>query len=298
MKAKKLVASLVMSSMIAGSAFALETDASVTTAAQISTVYQVKSGETLWSISKKQGVSVDSIKKWNRLPSDKIVTGQKLTIYKPSTSVKGARAVLSWPSKTYIVKSGDTFSSIARKYGTTVSALLKYNYMSSSSNWLNAGQKIAINGYAPRNFSVIPGESASPARVGKLVDWFKDGQYILTKNKVFTIVDKRTGKQFKVKMMGGYNHSDVEPVAKSDTDAMKSLFGGKWTWSPRPVVIYVDGMNIAGSLSGMPHSFDTVSANGVAGHYDLYLANSKPHKEGASTSYVQQHERAVQEAAK
>ncbi len=40
-----------------------------------------------------------------------------------------------------------------------------------------------------------------------LVDWFRDGQYLLKRNDIFTIVDFATRKQFTVKVMGGYNHS-------------------------------------------------------------------------------------------
>ena len=48
-------------------------------------------------------------------------------------------------------------------------------------------------------------------------------------------------------------------------------------------------MNIAGSLSGMPHSFDTTPNNSVIGHFDLYLKNSLPHSGSTSQTYVQQH---------
>ncbi len=69
---------------------------------------------------------------------------------------------------------------------------------------------------------------------------------------------------------------------------MKSIFS-TWNWTPRPVVIFKNGMNIAGSLSGMPHSFDTTTSNGVIGHFDLYLKNSIPHGGSVSQTYVKQH---------
>ena len=89
-------------------------------------------------------------------------------------------------------------------------------------------------------------------------------------------------------MLGGFNHSDVEPLTTQDTDTMKQIFG-TWTWTPRPVVIFHNGMNIAASLSGMPHSFDNTPNNGVTGHFDLYLKNSIPHASETSGAYVQQH---------
>lgn len=44
--------------------------------------YVVKKGDTLYSISKTYGVSVDNIKKWNNLTSDLIQPGQKLIIHR------------------------------------------------------------------------------------------------------------------------------------------------------------------------------------------------------------------------
>jgi len=46
-------------------------------------VHTVTQGENLFRISQKYGVSVDDIKKWNRLPNNDIKIGQKLTINKP-----------------------------------------------------------------------------------------------------------------------------------------------------------------------------------------------------------------------
>jgi LysM repeat protein len=202
--------------------------------------------------------------------------------------------VTSWPSVTYIVKAGDTLTGIAKKYNTTVEAIMKYNYMDPG-EWLNEGQKAAINGYAPRNFAVTPGESSSPKKVGKLVDCFLDGKYLIKRNDVFIVTDVATGLQIKFTMMGGANHADVEPLTSDETAKMKKLFPS-WTWTPRPVVIFHKGINFAASLSGMPHSFDTIS-NNVDGHFDLYLYNSKNHGESVSQNYVQQHYRCIQIAA-
>jgi LysM repeat protein len=44
------------------------------------TVHIVKPGETLYRISRKYGVTVDKVRKWNRLPDDIIEVGQKLVV--------------------------------------------------------------------------------------------------------------------------------------------------------------------------------------------------------------------------
>jgi len=45
-----------------------------------SAVHVVKPGETLYRISRQHGVSVDKIRKWNKLPDDIIEVGQKLVV--------------------------------------------------------------------------------------------------------------------------------------------------------------------------------------------------------------------------
>ena len=45
-----------------------------------STVHVVKPGETLYRISRRYGVKVDTLRKWNKLPDDIIEVGQKLVV--------------------------------------------------------------------------------------------------------------------------------------------------------------------------------------------------------------------------
>ena len=258
--------------------------------------YTVKSGDTLWLISRKYAVTVDKITSYNHLTGTGIYPNQVL--YIPTAAASQASKptpVLNWPSVTYTVKAGDYLSVVASKFGVSQADIMKYNYMKEG-EWLDEGEKIAINGYAPRNYAVMPGESTSPARVGKLVDWFLDGRYLIKRNDIFLITDTQTGLQFKVKMLGGINHSDVEPVTAADTLTMKKLFP-TWVWTPRPVVIFHDGINFAASLSGMPHSYDSISENNVSGHFDLYLYHSIGHDSNVSTAYEQQHQNCVLTAA-
>lgn len=218
----------------------------------------------------------------------------KATAPLSSTSPAASAAKTKWPAVTYIVQPGDTASSISKKFGRPAQDILKYNYMSSV-EWFEAGDKIAISGYAPRVNTVKPGQDTSPARRGTAVDWVLEGQYLVKRNSTFTIVDSETGKKIRAKMLGGYNHIDIEPLTSSDTAALKSLFGS-WKWSPRPVVIYINGMNIAASLSGMPHGADTLD-NAVTGHFDLYMKSSTSHSTTTSASYIQEHAAAVKKAS-
>lgn len=261
-------------------------------------VYKVKSGDTLFKIAKNNGTTVAKLKSLNSLKSDTVKVGQVLKISEtvkqvssptttPALSINRPAAITKAPTITYVVQYGDTASSIAKKFKVSAQDIMKYNYMTDN-DWFSGGQTIAINGYALRDYAVIPGESKGRTKYGTVVDWYKDGQYILKRNTNIQITDVSTGLYFSAKVMGGFNHADIEPLSKSDTAIMQKIFT-KWGWTPRPVSVYLNGMNIASSLSGMPHSFDTTPSNGVSGHFDLYLKNSKPHDSKTSKTYIQQH---------
>lgn len=78
--------------------------------------YNVKLGDSLWSISKDQHTNVDSIMKWNHLTNDLIFPNQKLAILN---------------KKTYEVKNGDTIWDIAKQYNVTVDQIQNWNKLSS-----------------------------------------------------------------------------------------------------------------------------------------------------------------------
>ena len=70
------------------------------------------------------------------------------------------------------------------------------------------------------------------------------------------VTDVETGLQFNVRrVVGGYQTiADVETKTAEDTEILKSLYGGEWSWSRRAIVVDVDGVKIAASISAFPHS--------------------------------------------
>ena len=108
--------------------------------------YKVKKGDSLGKIASRYGVTVTQLKNWNHIKGNTIKVGQRLYIYK-----KGASGYTSTSSKsssgsssnyvTYTVRSGDTLSKIASRYGTTVSKIQKANGIGSK---IRVGQKLKI----------------------------------------------------------------------------------------------------------------------------------------------------------
>lgn len=95
--------------------------------------YIVKTGDSLWSISKRFGITVDELKKANNLKSNLLSVGQNLII----------PGLTSDATDEYIVKKGDTLYGIARKFGLTVTELKKLNNLISNS--LSIGDVLKVS---------------------------------------------------------------------------------------------------------------------------------------------------------
>ena len=98
--------------------------------------YIVKAGDSLWSISKKYGISVDKLKDINNLDSNLLSIGQKLLVKDTSSSED--------VGVYYTVKAGDTLYGIAKSYGLSVDELKSMNGL--KNNNLNVGQKLLVSG--------------------------------------------------------------------------------------------------------------------------------------------------------
>jgi LysM repeat protein len=101
------------------------------------TIYTVKSGDSLSAIAIKYGTTYQELAKYNNISNPNLIkVGQQIKI--PSGKV-----TITSPDKIYVVKRGDTLSSIAAKYGTTYQELAKYNGISNP-NVIKVGQQIKI----------------------------------------------------------------------------------------------------------------------------------------------------------
>lgn len=122
-KTKTLITSLAVCGGILLGAGTAEADAT----------YTVKSGDTLSNIAERTGQSVSDLAQKNGISDiNRLSVGQVIEI--DDTSENG----------TYTVKSGDTLSGIAEKYGTTVDRLMQLNHL--SSDFLVVGEQIVTVG--------------------------------------------------------------------------------------------------------------------------------------------------------
>ena len=111
------------------------------------------------------------------------------------------------------------------------------------------------------------------------LNWFNGGQNKIPKGATFKVKDIKTGKVFTCKRWSGANHCDSEPLTKSDTATMKSIFG-HWSWKRRPILVKYNGHVYAASMNGTPHGTGTISNNNFDGHFCIHFYKSKTHGTG------------------
>ncbi|MBM7566372.1 hypothetical protein [Paenibacillus sacheonensis] len=114
---------------------------------------------------------------------------------------------------------------------------------------------------------------------GKLLTW-PEAKSIVTMKSNLSVVDLETGLRFEVQRRAGSTHADVQPLTKRDTEIMKRIYQGKWSWRRRAILVVKDGQTIAASMNGMPHGGDGIPDNDFQGHFCIHFLGSSTHKTG------------------
>lgn len=103
------------------------------------TVYRVQRGDTLFSIARKFDTRVSTILKLNSMKmTDNLYANQRIRV-----PAEDAAKTPSRPTKTYVVRKGDTLYSLARTHSISVAELRRLNNMTAS-DVLLTGQRIKI----------------------------------------------------------------------------------------------------------------------------------------------------------
>ena len=115
-----------------------------------SNYYTVKSGDSLWSIAKKNNVSVSELKEANGLTGNYLSIGDVLKIPTKKT-------IEEVDTNIYIIKKGDNLYKIAQNYNTTVSELIKLNNLTNTN--LSIGQSLKLPTQIFNKYVVKSGDS-------------------------------------------------------------------------------------------------------------------------------------------
>lgn len=174
--------------------------------------YTVIQGDNLWKIAAKHGITLKELLNANPqiTNSSLIYPGQKINV--PGTN-----------SSTYIIKSGDTLWSIARRYGISLDNLLKINPQIINPSIIYKGQIINVPSSTsiPSTPSTTNGISALEDEVIRLVnnERRKAGVSPLTENSKLSDVARIKSKDF----IDNEYFSHNSPVYGSPFDMIKSF---------------------------------------------------------------------------
>lgn len=148
--------------------------------------YTVVKGDSLWSIARKFGVTVQALRDANNLTSDTLTVGQLLRIPTSGGTDNGTGG-----NVTYTVQRGDSLWSIASRYGISVNDLRQANNLTSDT--LSVGQVLIIPGVSDGNegnngmgpsttYTVVRGDSlwSIANRFGVTVQQIRDANNLTT----------------------------------------------------------------------------------------------------------------------
>jgi len=104
--------------------------------------YVIQPGDTLLAIASRFNTTVDAI-----LRANPQITNPNVIVVGQVIIIPGAQPTPPPPppsTSTYVVQRGDTLSSIARRFGTTVQTLLNLNPQITNPNVIFPGQVIRV----------------------------------------------------------------------------------------------------------------------------------------------------------
>ena len=139
--------------------------AQVSKVAKNAPVHVVKKGDSLHTIARRHGLTVEQLQRLNNLDNDRLKLGQKLALAAGTGTATNAGAKAPEPRSKYVtveqhvVKKGETISSIARRYHISAKEIKRLNGL--RSDRLKTGQRLALNDpYETRNPILLPGDSS------------------------------------------------------------------------------------------------------------------------------------------
>ena len=141
-----------------------------TATANADTTHTVAKNDTVWDLSQKYGVSIQSIEKLNNIDQNThlIVTGQTLKVPASNSSTENTSSEENTSADTenttdVTVQSGDTLWDLAQKYGTTVAKLRELNGLSADTTLIYPGKVLKVNGTAQATQSTTTADQTTAA---------------------------------------------------------------------------------------------------------------------------------------
>ncbi|MFC0213109.1 hypothetical protein ACFFK0_11690 [Paenibacillus chartarius] len=119
-------------------------------------------------------------------------------------------------------------------------------------------------------------ESLRARHYGALLPW-SEARSAVPRMAKFDVIDVETGLAFRAQRRAGSSHADAQPLTRQDSETMKRIYGGSWSWDRRAVVLRYNDKLYAASMNGKPHGGDGIPDNGFSGHFCIHFAGSTTH---------------------
>lgn len=159
---------------------------------------------------------------------------------------------------------------------------------------LNSDKVTAANGN--KTESVIPGApviTTVNASQVRYANWYTEVRDKVRKLPNATLYDFTTGITWQVNMFSFGAHADAEPITKEDTANMLRAFGGKHTWTPKPVwVVLSDGTVYLATTHDVEHDVEHNLNNDFKGHVCIHFPRTMAQVERIG-SYATSHQKAI-----
>ena len=141
--------------------------------------------------------------------------------------------------------------------------------------------------------SAPPVNTAPTASQVRYANWYTEIRARARTYPYATIYDFNTGLSWKVHMFSLGAHADSEPMTAADTAIMVQAFGGKYTWTPKPVwVVMSDGRVYMASTHDNPHGVDHNTSNNFPGHLCIHFPRTQA-EVTAIGDYATSHQAAI-----
>lgn len=172
----------------------------------------------------------------------------------------------------YVVIAGDTLPGIAAKFNSSIAGIMVKNNL--HNNQITEGQTLFIPTGSNRQIASRGGNRGIQEVPWSIVN------KLWSVGEVIKIIDTQSGKSFQAKRYGGVYHADTEPLTKQDSQVMLAIYGGRWSWNRRAVIIECHNLYISASMNGMPHGGETIHNNGFRGQFCIHFLGSRVHQSG------------------
>ncbi len=106
-------------------------------------VHRVAEKETLFSISRQYGISVDDIKSWNKLSGNSLSVGQELVIKKSTPVERPTVPAMTSIAGVHTVEAKETLYSISKAYNVSIDQLKSWSNL--ETNELSLGQMLYVS---------------------------------------------------------------------------------------------------------------------------------------------------------